>query len=69
MLKATYKCKTCDKLFEKKFETGGIPFKCECPVCGELSARSYEKIPISKEDEAVSGAIQMMLYSRKPSQN
>lgn len=62
----TYYCKKCNKEFKKDF-IGKPDFKAKCPSCGEASPRKFGNVAFQKEDENVSGAIQMMLYSRKPS--
>lgn len=63
----TYYCKKCNKEFKKDFN-GKPDFKSDCPNCGEKSSRKFGNVTLQKEDENVSGAIQMMLYSRKPSE-
>lgn len=64
---ATYLCKNCNKAFSLKV-TGAPSFNADCPDCGTKSPRHYGKVAFTKEDENVSGALQLMLYSRKPSQ-
>lgn len=64
----TYFCKKCSKEFKKDFTEKKPDFKSECPFCGEKSPRKFGNITLQKEDENVSGAIQMMLYSHKPSE-
>lgn len=64
-MKVTYKCKKCGT-FEKDYKSGEKPrFSEVCPVCGESSPRTFGgSVTTTSEDPSVSGAIQMMLYSR-----
>ena len=64
----TYFCKNCDKEIKKNISSGKPDFKINCPDCNSIASRKFGNIALQKEDDSVSGAIQMMLYSRKPSQ-
>lgn len=66
-MKVTYKCNNCGTIFSLSYKSNPI-YNTKCINCGQRATRYFAKVPIMKEDESVSGALQMMLYSKKPSQ-
>lgn len=66
-MRITYECPKCGYIFYKNFSS--LPaFNFQCPKCKATASRKYGKVPVTKENESVSGALQTMLYSKKPSE-
>lgn len=62
----TYKCKNCNELIKQNVN-GKIDWKIKCPKCNGDANRTFSSISFDKENENVTGALQMMLYSSNPS--
>jgi DNA-directed RNA polymerase subunit RPC12/RpoP len=62
----TYFCKSCNREIKKDYTTKP-DFSISCPFCGKNASRHFGQVTTTKEDPSVSGAIQMMLYSQRPS--
>lgn len=65
-MRITYECSKCGYTFYKTFSSSPV-FNFQCPKCKAIASRKYGKVPVAKENESVSGALQTMLYSKKPS--
>lgn len=66
-MRVSYRCKACGTEFVKTYSSSPV-FNVTCPHCGKVASRIFGSVATSKEDESVSGALQLMLYSKKPSQ-
>lgn len=66
MTAVTYKCAKCGKEFKLMIQELPIPFTVDCIKndCDGKAKRVWGNVGVSKEDPNVSGAIQMMLYSK-----
>ncbi|MCF0125012.1 MAG: hypothetical protein HUJ68_04530 [Clostridia bacterium] len=63
--KITYKCKHCGKTISREVE-GKPDFNIICE-CGEKASRYFGDIGTDKPIDSVSGATQMMLFSKDQS--
>jgi DNA-directed RNA polymerase subunit RPC12/RpoP len=63
-VKVTYKCNSCGKITTIDCSGKiGLNIKCEC---GSNATRVFCNIGLDKEEDSVSGAKQLMLYSTNP---
>ncbi len=62
----SYKCKKCNEILKKNVD-GKIPLSITCPNCNQQAIRTFGNVSFDAEDDNITGAMQMMLYSSNPS--
>ncbi|MDR2457686.1 MAG: hypothetical protein LBD41_04320 [Clostridiales Family XIII bacterium] len=63
-MKVTYRCPKCNRIFSLEVVKPNMKENC---VCGAIAIKILKNITFDKESDTVSHAIELMKYSKMPS--